>query len=34
MEKAHIRDVKIESDGKGCFRRVRIVFGLQRKLVN
>ena len=27
MEKAHIRDVKIESDGKGCFRRVRIVFG-------
>lgn len=27
MEKAYIRDVKIESDGNGRFRRVKIVFG-------
>lgn len=27
MEKAQIRDVKIESDGEGRFRRVRIIFG-------
>ena len=27
MEKAYIRDVKIESDGKGRFSHVRIVFG-------
>jgi hypothetical protein len=27
MEKAIIRDINIESDGKGRFRRVRIVFG-------